>query len=226
MTWDYWICLYTQTHCVARGLRPLTIAAYKATLLQFRAYVEFAWRGRRRTRSRARDVLEYLEHLRRERNNGDSAVNRAGDDPEELLPGDGGDGSPGTVGQPDGAVPAAQGSFAQAAGGAVCRGGAEAAGGASGGHGPGAAGPGDPVLIIWHGDPGLGVRRVEGRGRGPGRADRSRARQGRPRAIGSAERSGWSRHFVCTARDAATTTRNGSIPRRHSSRAAVAAGAG
>ena len=26
MMWDYWICLFTSTHCVARGLRPLTIA--------------------------------------------------------------------------------------------------------------------------------------------------------------------------------------------------------
>ncbi len=28
MKWSYWIELYIRTHCVARGLRPLTLAAY------------------------------------------------------------------------------------------------------------------------------------------------------------------------------------------------------
>ena len=76
MTWDYWICLYTETHCVARGLRPLTIAAYQATLRQFRIYVEVRLDGKGPNEVTAADVLGYLEHLRRERDNGDSAVNR------------------------------------------------------------------------------------------------------------------------------------------------------
>ena len=76
MTWDYWICLYTQTHCVARGLRASTIAAYRATLQQFRAYVEVRLENRGPDQVTAQDVLGYLEHLRRERGNGDSAVNR------------------------------------------------------------------------------------------------------------------------------------------------------
>jgi site-specific recombinase XerD len=77
MMWDYWICLYTQTHCVARGLRPLTIGAYKAALLQFQAYVEVRLDKIAPDQVTARQVLEYLEHLRRERNNGNSAINRA-----------------------------------------------------------------------------------------------------------------------------------------------------
>jgi site-specific recombinase XerD len=74
MMWGYWISLYTRTHCVARGLRPLTIAAYEATLAQFRFHIE----ARHKTPDQvsARDVLEYLEHLRNVRGNGDSAVNR------------------------------------------------------------------------------------------------------------------------------------------------------
>ena len=76
MMWDYWICLYTETHCVARGLRPLTIAAYQAALRQFEAYVTVRLEGKAPDQVTARDVLEYLEHLRRERNNGDSAINR------------------------------------------------------------------------------------------------------------------------------------------------------
>jgi site-specific recombinase XerD len=76
MMWDYWICLYTQTHCVARGLRPLTIGAYKAALLQFQAYVEIRLEKLSPDQITAKHALEYLEHLRRERNNGDSAINR------------------------------------------------------------------------------------------------------------------------------------------------------
>jgi site-specific recombinase XerD len=76
MMWDYWICLYTQTHCVARGLRPLTISAYKAALMQFQAYVEVRLEGIAPDQVSAKQVLQYLEHLRRERNNGDSALNR------------------------------------------------------------------------------------------------------------------------------------------------------
>lgn len=76
MMWDYWICLYTQTHCVARGLRSKTIAAYRSTLDQFRAYVEVRLDALGPDAITARHVLEYLEHLRKERNNGDSAVNR------------------------------------------------------------------------------------------------------------------------------------------------------
>ena len=76
MKWEYWICLYTNTHCIARGLRTLTIAAYRTTLLQFQAYMEARQDKVTPDEVTPRQVLEYVEYLRRERNNGDSAVNR------------------------------------------------------------------------------------------------------------------------------------------------------
>ncbi len=39
MKWSYWISLYVRTHCVARGLRPLTLAAYEDALRQFSEWV-------------------------------------------------------------------------------------------------------------------------------------------------------------------------------------------
>lgn len=76
MKWDYWIALYTRTHCTARGLRPLTIGAYDAALRQFRSYVEEQLGGKPPDQVVARDVLEYLQHLREVRGNGASAVSR------------------------------------------------------------------------------------------------------------------------------------------------------
>jgi site-specific recombinase XerD len=76
MKWEYWIALYTRTHCTARGLRPLSIAAYASALRQFRAYVDAELGGKSPDQVVARDVLEYLQHLRQVRGNGDSAVNR------------------------------------------------------------------------------------------------------------------------------------------------------
>lgn len=74
--WDYWICLHLQTYCTARGLRSSTIGAYQASLLQFRAYMRVRQGDVSPDRVTAQQVLKYVEHLRRERNNGDSAVNR------------------------------------------------------------------------------------------------------------------------------------------------------
>ena len=76
MTWEYWICLYTQTHCTARGLRASTIAAYRKTLDQFREYGRFQQGDVEPGLVTARHVLEYVNHLRRDRHNGDSAVGR------------------------------------------------------------------------------------------------------------------------------------------------------
>ena len=39
MKWSFWIELYIRTHCVARGLRPLTLAAYEDALQQFHEWV-------------------------------------------------------------------------------------------------------------------------------------------------------------------------------------------
>jgi site-specific recombinase XerD len=76
MRWTYWIALYTQTHCTARGLRPATIAVYAKALEQFRSWVRFRCHDAGPEAIAARDVLGYVEHLRRERSNGDAAVGR------------------------------------------------------------------------------------------------------------------------------------------------------
>ena len=76
MKWSYWMSLYTRTHCVARGLCPLSIAAYEAVLRQFSEWIRVTCADRAPDAVSARDVLEYLQHLREARGNGDSAVNR------------------------------------------------------------------------------------------------------------------------------------------------------
>ena len=77
MKWSFWIELYIRTHCVARGLRPLTIAAYEDALQQFREWGREALSDRAPDQLTARDVLAYLQYLREVRGNGYSAVNRA-----------------------------------------------------------------------------------------------------------------------------------------------------
>jgi site-specific recombinase XerD len=77
MKWSYWISLYIRTHCVARGLRPQTLAAYEDALRQFSEWIRVSRADRPPDSVTARDVLEYLQHLRNDRGNGDSAVNRA-----------------------------------------------------------------------------------------------------------------------------------------------------
>jgi integrase/recombinase XerD len=76
MKWDLWLKLYLEKHCSARGLMTKTIAAYGATLEGFRAYVRFRLEDRGPDELTSRDILEYVEYLRRERHNGASAVNR------------------------------------------------------------------------------------------------------------------------------------------------------
>jgi len=76
MKWDVWISLYIRTHCVARGLRPLSIAAYDASLRQFKAWVSEQNAGMAPDEITAAHLLQYLEHLRRDRLNGDAAINR------------------------------------------------------------------------------------------------------------------------------------------------------
>lgn len=76
MKWDYWIGLYLNTHCAARGLRALSIQAYQATLKGFRQYAQEKWPEHGPDQLSACDLLQYLEHLRKERHNGASALNR------------------------------------------------------------------------------------------------------------------------------------------------------
>lgn len=75
--WSFWIKLYLQKHCVPRGLALTSLAAYDKTLAMLQAFVESRWPGREPDRVSACDVLEWVEHLRNVRRNGDSAVNRA-----------------------------------------------------------------------------------------------------------------------------------------------------
>lgn len=76
MIWGYWLELYLGSHCVARGLSSSTISAYRDTLRQFRAWTETRSPGPSPAQVKARDVLDYLQYLRTERDNGDSAINR------------------------------------------------------------------------------------------------------------------------------------------------------
>lgn len=76
MKWDYWISLYINTHCVARGLRALTVKAYEATLKGFKKYAQESWPERGPDQLSAVDILQYLEHRRKEHHNGASAINR------------------------------------------------------------------------------------------------------------------------------------------------------
>lgn len=76
MNWDCWIAAYINTHCVGRGLQPLTLVAYEATLNGFRDYVNKHLPGQEPDQLSIRDILHYLEHLRKERDNGPSALNR------------------------------------------------------------------------------------------------------------------------------------------------------
>jgi site-specific recombinase XerD len=77
MKWEYWLSMFIHTHCVARGLRPLTIAAYEASIRQFIDWSIVHLKAKPPDEVTTHDVLEYLEHLRRARSNGASAVNRA-----------------------------------------------------------------------------------------------------------------------------------------------------
>jgi site-specific recombinase XerD len=77
MAWSYWISLYIRTHCVARGRRTLTLAAYEVSLKQFSEWIRMTCADRPPNQVSARDVLEYIQHLRDARDNGDSNVNRA-----------------------------------------------------------------------------------------------------------------------------------------------------
>jgi site-specific recombinase XerD len=76
MMWEYWITLYIRTHCTARGLCSSTIAAYDTALRQFWSYARFRLEDRSPNQIAVRDVLEYVQHLRDQRSNGPSAVNR------------------------------------------------------------------------------------------------------------------------------------------------------
>lgn len=76
MMWQYGLTLYLQVHCSPRGLKSSTLSSYEDSLRQFISYVEVKLENKPPTAIIARDVLEYLQFLRTERKNSDSAVNR------------------------------------------------------------------------------------------------------------------------------------------------------
>ena len=76
MRWDYWIKMYIEDQCLARGLRSSTIAAYQSTLQAFRIYAQFRLGNPDPDQISTRNVTEYVMYLREERHNGVCAVNR------------------------------------------------------------------------------------------------------------------------------------------------------
>jgi len=76
MHWEYGIKLYTEVHCNGRGLQPSTIAAYRAVLEQFRKYIRYRVDDKLPCEITSRDILDYVVHLRKERENQQAAINR------------------------------------------------------------------------------------------------------------------------------------------------------
>ena len=74
MKWDYWITLYIETFCLARGLTAKTLKAYRDTLELFRRYVMFRLEDNDPDELTPRDILDYIKYLRKERGNGDRTV--------------------------------------------------------------------------------------------------------------------------------------------------------
>lgn len=75
MKWDYWLTLYIQTHCAARGLATRTMGAYRADLDHFRAWVE-ARLEKDPDEVTAAEIMAFVTYLRKERGNGDARVSR------------------------------------------------------------------------------------------------------------------------------------------------------
>lgn len=76
MKWKFWISQYTETHCMARGLRSKTIKAYQDTLNQFKRYMSKEHEHVEPDELTASHILDYVSHLRSKRKNGDSIINR------------------------------------------------------------------------------------------------------------------------------------------------------
>jgi len=77
ITWDCWIDLYTETWCTGRNLASSTIVAYRGLLRQFQSWVASRHSITSPTEVTMRIALEYVNYLRDERDNDDSAVCRA-----------------------------------------------------------------------------------------------------------------------------------------------------
>jgi site-specific recombinase XerD len=76
MRWEYAINLYVEKFCMVRGLASRTQAAYARTLMMFAQYAVKKERIAPEEVT-SNDIIDYIEYLRKERGNGNSAVNRA-----------------------------------------------------------------------------------------------------------------------------------------------------
>lgn len=76
LKWRLWIDLYCETWCVGRNLQFSTIAAYRQTIRQFVLWLDSTKGISDPDLVTTRIVLEYVVHLREDRKNGDSAVQR------------------------------------------------------------------------------------------------------------------------------------------------------
>jgi len=76
MKWSLWISKFVSDYCVARGLKPKTIDAYRLTLFQFHGFVKSNLEGRSPDALKAKDILQYIQYLREDRLNGAAAVSR------------------------------------------------------------------------------------------------------------------------------------------------------
>lgn len=76
MIWQHCLKSYLGISCSARGLAISSIMSYDRSLRQFISYVEVKLGNKAPGAIHPREVLEYVQYLRTERKNGDSAVNR------------------------------------------------------------------------------------------------------------------------------------------------------
>ncbi len=76
MMWQFCLNSYLGTHCSARGLAVSSITSYDRCLRQFISYVEVKLENKAPGAIHPREVLDYLQYLRLERKNGESAVGR------------------------------------------------------------------------------------------------------------------------------------------------------
>lgn len=76
MKWNYWMELYLNRHCSARGLQAKTIAAYLEALKMFRKFITARVKNAEPDALKAADILAYVEYLRDVRLNQNGAVNR------------------------------------------------------------------------------------------------------------------------------------------------------
>ncbi len=76
MKWEYFIDLYLEKYCVARGLQAKTIATYRDVLEEFKRYVETCRPSQAPEEVTSMQVCEFIDHLKRGRLNGLATQNK------------------------------------------------------------------------------------------------------------------------------------------------------